>query len=148
MTQEMDAADRTNIADMSQRLIEEQPKLNKNSADQDLSLERSPLRDNLRSPSPAREAILFLDVNLGKGKSARIVIYEGDKPADVIEAFSSEHNLNEKKKSKLLDVINNQMSQILPPINEESYASPFGDEDSKPALEPEADKTAALLDEI
>jgi len=40
------------------------------------------------------------------------------------------------------------MSQILPPINEESYASPFGDEDSKPGLEPEADKTAGILDEI
>ena len=39
------------------------------------------------------------------------------------------------------------MSQILPPINEESYASPLGDEDLKPV--PERDgSTATGLDAI
>ena len=51
------------------------------------------------------EPILFLDVNLGKGQQARIVLFEGNKPADVIEAFGNEHKLNEKKRAKLLDVI-------------------------------------------
>jgi hypothetical protein len=50
------------------------------------------------SPPVEREAILFLDVNLGKGLSARIEIYEGDKPTEVIEAFGNEYKLNEKKR--------------------------------------------------
>lgn len=66
-----------------------------------------------RSESPEREPILFLDVNLGKGKSARIVLYEGDTPGDVINSFGQEHNLNEKKRSKLLDAVNSQLNQLL-----------------------------------
>jgi hypothetical protein len=36
-------------------------------------------KGNERSPISEKDAILFLDVNLGKGESARIVVYEGDK---------------------------------------------------------------------
>ena len=57
-----------------------------------------------------REEVLVLDVNLGRGQSARIVLYEGDKPINVIEQFAHEHNLNDKKKTKLLEVINSQLS--------------------------------------
>lgn len=64
------------------------------------------------SPSSEKDAILFLDVNLGKGESARIVVYEGDKAEDVIGAFGNEHNLNDKKRAKLLEVLNSQLSQI------------------------------------
>jgi len=49
--------------------------------------------------------VLFLDVNLGEGRSARIVIYEGEDYNQVIEEFSEEYNLNEKKVRKLRDVI-------------------------------------------
>lgn len=73
------------------------------------------------SEEKTREAILFLDVNLGRGQSARVVLYEGDKPFDVIEAFGNAHNLNDKKRTKLLEVISQQLSQInssLPGIRE------------------------------
>ena len=35
--------------------------------------------------------ILFLDVNLGNEEMARIIIFEGDSPEEVAEAFSKEH---------------------------------------------------------
>ena len=63
-----------------------------------------------QSPISEKEAILFLDVNLGKGESARIVVYDGDKAEDVIDAFGNEHNLNDKKRAKLLEVLKSQLS--------------------------------------
>ena len=54
--------------------------------------------------------MLFLDVNLGEGKSARITIYDGEDYNQVVDEFSSEHNLNEKKVKKLRDVIKAQLS--------------------------------------
>lgn len=35
--------------------------------------------------------MLFVDVNLGKGKKERIVIYEGDISEDLAEQFAIEH---------------------------------------------------------
>ena len=42
---------------------------------------------------------------MGEGKSARIVIYEGEDYNQVIDEFSEEYNLNSKKIRKLRDVI-------------------------------------------
>ncbi len=47
--------------------VEDQPKV----SDEYIANEISPISE--------KDAILFLDVNLGKGESARIVVYEGDK---------------------------------------------------------------------
>ena len=79
-------------------------------------------KEVVESPPSEREAILFLDVNLGKGQSARIEVYENDDPHDVIELFGNQYNLNDKKRSKLLEVINYQLSLVtrktLPAIKE------------------------------
>ena len=70
------------------------------------------------------EALLHLDVALGKNQSTRIVIYEGEDYNQVIDEFSEEHQLSSKKVKKLRDVIKAQIDQMLPPINEESYTTP------------------------
>ena len=70
------------------------------------------------------EALLHLDVALGKNQSTRIVIYPGEDYNQVIDEFSAEHQLSSKKVKKLRDVIKTQMDQMLPPINEESYTTP------------------------
>jgi len=80
---------------------EEEPKLQ---SEETKEIEQSPISE--------KDAILFLDVNLGKGESARIVVYKGDEAEDVIDTFGNEHNLNEKKRAKLLEVLKSQLSQI------------------------------------
>ena len=112
---------------IEERPVTEQPEIvEENDSQKDIDSEESkePVQE---SPPIEREAILYLDVNLGKGQSARIELYEGDNPTDVIESFGNEYKLNEKKRSKLLEVINYQLSQIkskLPAIreNENEYA--------------------------
>jgi hypothetical protein len=62
--------------------------------------------------------ILFLDVNLGKNKSSRIVVFDGDDPKEVTEKFAKVHNLDKKKTEKLLGVVRLQVAAILPKISE------------------------------
>ncbi len=38
--------------------------------------------------------ILFLDVNLGKGRVERLVIYDGDAPMQVAEEFCDRYELD------------------------------------------------------
>ena len=49
--------------------------------------------------------ILFLDVNLGKDRSSRIVVFDGDDPREVTEKFALVHKLDRKKTEKLLGVV-------------------------------------------
>ena len=56
-----------------------------------------------------REVRLLLDVNLGRGVKAKLLIYEGDDYHAVVDRFSEEHSLTEKKKTKLLMVIEAQL---------------------------------------
>ena len=56
-----------------------------------------------------REVRLLLDVNLGCGVKAKLLIYEGDDYHAVVDRFSEEHSLTDKKKTKLLMVIEAQL---------------------------------------
>ena len=40
---------------------------------------------------PERVPLLFVDVNLGQGKTERIVVHEGDESAALAEKFAEEH---------------------------------------------------------
>ena len=56
-----------------------------------------------------REVRLLLDVNLGRGVKAKLSIYEGDDHHTVVDRFSEQHSLTDKKKIKLLMVIEAQL---------------------------------------
>lgn len=49
--------------------------------------------------------ILFLDVNLGKGKVDRLIIMDGDDPMEIADKFCLLHKVDGKKKKKLINVI-------------------------------------------
>ena len=38
-----------------------------------------------------RVPLLFVDVNLGHGRTERIIVYEGDRPDELAQRFSEEH---------------------------------------------------------
>ena len=63
--------------------------------------------------------ILFLDVNLGKDRVERLVIYDGDDPFTVADEFCLKHCLEEKKKRKLAKVIKKQLDSLLTRIDED-----------------------------
>jgi hypothetical protein len=63
--------------------------------------------------------LLFVDVNLGDGQMSRIVLYEGDNPEEVAELFGSQHNLEESMKSKLAELLQQQLVGLLAKINED-----------------------------
>ena len=43
-----------------------------------------------------------MDINLGQNSYTKLVIYEGDDPLLIVDSFTQLHNLNEKKRQKLL----------------------------------------------
>jgi hypothetical protein len=63
--------------------------------------------------------ILFLDVNLGKDRVERLVIYDGDDPFAVADDFCAKHCLEDKKKKKLAKVIKKQLDSLLTRIDED-----------------------------
>ena len=63
--------------------------------------------------------ILFLDVNLGKDKVERLVIYDGDDPYAVADEFCARYALEDKKKRKLAKVIKKQLDSLLTRIDED-----------------------------
>ena len=68
-----------------------------------------------------RPPILFLDVSLGKEKTQRIVIHNGDNVDKIIEEFAIMFSLTEKKKSKLMSVVKKQLASYLHSIEEEDW---------------------------
>ena len=61
-------------------------------------------------------------MNLGHSQASKLVVFEGDQPTAVVEAFSVANKLSDEKKRKLMKVVQEQMAVILPRIEE-------GDED-------------------
>lgn len=72
--------------------------------------------------------ILFLDVNLGKGKVDRLIIMDGDDPMKVADEFCEQHTLSDKKKKKLKNVIKQQLRGMLTKIEEDPEEEPEGEE--------------------
>lgn len=63
--------------------------------------------------------MLYVDVNLGPGKSERIVVYEDDTAAGLAEKFAVSHNLDSNMKARLEDLLNSQITGLLEKIDEE-----------------------------
>lgn len=49
--------------------------------------------------------LLFVDVNLGEGQSDRIVLYDGDQPAELANNFAIKHKLDQAMKVKLTELL-------------------------------------------
>ena len=60
-------------------------------------------------PTPGKAPILYLDVNIADGKSAKLMIFDGDDIHYVVETFAEFYDLSQKKQEKLLDIVNRQM---------------------------------------
>ena len=56
-------------------------------------------------PKNDKQALLYVDVNLGPNKSERIIVYEGDTAEALAESFSKSHGLDENMKSKLAQLL-------------------------------------------
>jgi len=66
-----------------------------------------------------RVPLLFVDVNLGQGRTERIVVYEGDSPEELAQKFSEEHNLDISMKGRLIELLDSQIAGLLSRIDEE-----------------------------
>ena len=53
----------------------------------------SHINNNINNNVDDRIPLLFVDVNLGAGKSERIVIFEGDKSEDLANKFAEIHGI-------------------------------------------------------
>ena len=58
--------------------------------------------------------LLFLDVTLGTGQQTRITLFEGEDHQSTVETFCKENCLSDKKKCKLMNVIHEQLTSMLP----------------------------------
>ncbi|EGR33211.1 hypothetical protein IMG5_059240, partial [Ichthyophthirius multifiliis] len=66
-----------------------------------------------------RVPLLFVDVNIEDGKTARIVVYEGEKSEDLANKFAKEHNLDPQMIGRLKDLLDQQINSLLTKIDEE-----------------------------
>lgn len=75
--------------------------------------------DSLESPMKNKQPLLYVDVNLGPGKSERIVVYDGDTADALAEKFSASHGLDQNMKGKLTLLLDSQIAGLLEKIEEE-----------------------------
>eukprot|EP00347_Sterkiella_histriomuscorum_P013308 403365213 len=66
-----------------------------------------------------KQPLLYVDVNLGPGKSERIVVYEGDTADALAEKFALSHGLDMSMKGKLSQLLDSQIAGLLEKIEEE-----------------------------
>ena len=71
-------------------------------------------------PKNDKQALLYVDVNLGPNKSERIIVYEGDTAGELAQQFAEKHGLDEGMKEKLTHLLDNQIGGLLEKIEEES----------------------------
>ena len=55
--------------------------------------------------NPMKQPLLYVDVNLGPGKSERIVVYDGDTADSLAEKFAQSHGLDSNMKGKLAQLL-------------------------------------------
>ena len=68
-----------------------------------------------------------MDVNLGPGKSERIVVFDGDTAESLAEAFAVAHELDNAMKGKLAQLLENQIAGLFEKIEEEQTSIPSAD---------------------
>jgi len=81
--------------------------------------------------------LLYMDVNLGPGKTGRIGLHEGDDPAELALNFSRTYSLDSTMRKRLQQLIERYMAEVVPGYTEQSTAtvapSPADDKLSKSA---------------
>jgi hypothetical protein len=55
--------------------------------------------------SSAKQPLLYVDVNLGPGKSERIIVFDGDTAESLAEKFAITHGLDSNMKGKLAQLL-------------------------------------------
>jgi len=74
-----------------------------------------------------RDPKLYVEVNIGKKGTERIVVYEGDTAESLATEFCAKHNLKPEMKDKLISLLEQQIAGVLPKIMEDDNAE---DQDS------------------
>ena len=69
-----------------------------------------------------RDPKLYVEVNIGKKGTERIVVYEGDTAESLAAEFSAKHNLKPEMKDKLITLLEQQIAGVLPKIMEDDNA--------------------------
>ena len=73
------------------------------------------LRTDARGDTRARAApLLYMDVNLGPGKTGRIGLHEGDEPAALAANFARTYTLDGVMRSRLQQLIERYMAEFVP----------------------------------
>lgn len=71
--------------------------------------------DRIDEPDPK----LYVDVNVGKNKMERIVVYEGDTAESLANKFCETHKLDKNMYDKLITLLDQQIAGVLPKIVED-----------------------------
>jgi len=79
--------------------------------------------ENEGNEEDERVPLLFVDVNLGQGRTERIVVHEGDQSDDLALKFCHDFGLDPMMKSKLKELLDSQMAGLLAKINEEENST-------------------------
>jgi len=74
--------------------------------------------DRIDEPDPK----LYVDVNVGKNKMERIVVYEGDTAESLANKFCETHKLDKNMYDKLITLLDQQIAGVLPKIMEDEDA--------------------------
>ena len=61
---------------------------------------------------------MFLEVNICNGNKGKLLIYDGDRPEEVVDVFAEVYELTKSKKKKLNDIVKMQLAKILSNIGE------------------------------
>lgn len=69
-------------------------------------------------PRTQRIALLSLDINLGEGKTDKIIVYDGDTPKQIAEAMAKRHSLNSEVTAKFEKILESHLNHILSKIEE------------------------------
>ena len=60
----------------------------------------------------AKRPVLFLDVNIGRGQTERLAIYEGESAEMLAKSFAQKYGLEAKKRIKLGKIIAEQIESL------------------------------------
>ena len=70
-------------------------------------------------PFPSRQPVLFLEVSIGADRiPGKLLLFDGDSPEEIVNCFASYYQISESKKSKLLDIVRDQLARLLQQIGE------------------------------
>ena len=57
--------------------------------------------------------LLFVDVDIGGGKTDRVIVYQDNSAEDLAKEFAQKHSLNSEMEARLVNLLNQQITDIL-----------------------------------